>query len=109
MSPRDRNTLFGGVLAMISILAGARGVPLWRAWDEQARLTADEATGEVAAIEAQLVRLPALRDSARARSVRATAARARLITAPTVQVAGAALETRVTDIADDLGISVTTV
>jgi hypothetical protein len=109
MSPRDRRTLIGGMLGVASIVAGARAIPRWREWDERARSSAEALGSELASLESQLARLPALRDSARVRAERAEAARARVIEAPTVGAAGADLATQVTDIADDLGIRVSAV
>jgi hypothetical protein len=109
LSPRDRRTLVAGVLAVAIIAAGGRVVPKWRAWDEHARTSAAELTGEVASLESQLKRLPALRDSARLRAARAVVARARLLEAPTVGAAGADLSTHVADLADELGIRVSAV
>ena len=109
LSPRDRRTLIGGVLGMALIIVGSRVIPLWREWDQQTRATAAELTTEVASLQAQLKLLPVLRDSARVRGARASAARERLIEAPTVGAAGAALATRVADIADDLGLKVSAV
>ena len=94
---------------MCAIVAGSRGIPLWRAWDEQAHSAADESSAQLLSLEAQLRTLSALRDSARVRTVRAEAERERLIEAPTVAVAGAALATRVTDMADELGVKVSSV
>jgi hypothetical protein len=109
ISQRDRRTLVGGLLAVAIIAAGGRAVPKWRQWDEGARTSAAELTSEVASLEAQLKRLPALRDSARSRGLRAAAARERLIEAATVGAAGADLATQVTDVADELGIKVSAV
>lgn len=109
MSPRDRKTLIGGLLGMATIVGAGRAIPRWREWDERARSSAVELTSEVAALEAQLAQLPALRDTARARHARALAARERLIEAPTAGAAGAELATQVADIADDLGIKVSAV
>ena len=109
LSPRDRKTLLGGLLAVAAIAAGGRAVPRWREWDEQARTSATELTAEVAALETRLKQLPELRDSARARAVQATAARERLIEAATVGAAGATLTSLVTDMADELGVKVSAV
>ncbi|HEX7980441.1 MAG TPA: GspMb/PilO family protein [Gemmatimonadaceae bacterium] len=109
LSPRDRRTLIGGALGMALIIVGSRVLPRWREWDQQARGSAAVLTTEVASLQAQLRLLPALRDSARIHTARARAVRERLIEAPTVGAAGAALATRVSDIADDLGIKVSAV
>ena len=109
MSPRDRKTLMVGVLGIATIVAAGRAIPMWRAWDEQTRTNAAELSTQLASLEERLKLLPALRDSARVRGVRAVAARERLIEAPTVATAGAALATQVADIADDLGLKVSAV
>lgn len=109
ISERDRKTLIGGLLAMAAMLGGSRGVPAWREWDEQSRASAEESSAELASLQIQLGQIPALRDSARARTSRAAIGRERLIEAMTVPVAGASLATRVTDMADDLGIKVNAV
>ncbi|MEO8623803.1 MAG: type II secretion system protein GspM [bacterium] len=106
VSPRDRRTLIMGALTIGTTLLASRGVPAWRAWDQHARSASTDAMNELAAIEQQLRLLPALRDSARSRSLRADALRSRLIGAPSVTSAGAALASQVTDIADDLGLKV---
>lgn len=109
VSARDRKTLIGGLLAVATIATAGRAVPRWRAWDEQARTTAADLTGEVSALETQLRQLPALRDSARVRVARADTARGRLVKGATVGAAGADLATLVSDVADDLGIKVSAV
>ncbi len=106
LSPRDRRTLVGGALGMVLITGGSRVIPLWREWDQQKRTSATELTTEVMSLQAQLRMLPTLRDSARMRTARANTIRERLIEAPTVGAAGAALSERVADIADDLGVRV---
>ncbi len=109
LSPRDRRTLIDGVLGMALIIGGSRVIPLWREWDQQTRTSAAELTTEVASLRAQLRLLPALRDSAKTHAARADSVRERLIDAPTVGAAGAALATHVTDIADDIGVRVSAI
>jgi hypothetical protein len=109
LSPRDRRTLLIGGTIISTIVLVARTLPVWREWDERSRAEAVSAATELATLERGLALLPALRDSARARTARAEAQRARMIAGETVTVAGAALATHVTDIADDLGLRVESV
>jgi hypothetical protein len=106
MSPRDRRALGVGLAAMCANVGGSRLVPRWHAWDETARASAQALDVDVAALDARLRQLPAMRDSARARSARASTMRTRLIEAPTVGAAGARLATEIGNVADDLGIRV---
>jgi hypothetical protein len=109
ISPRDRKTLAAGVLGILAIVGSARGIPVWREWDEQSRGSARELSLQVAALKSQLRHLSVLRDSARALTVSASAERERLLEASTVGIGGAALATRITDVADELGIRVSAV
>jgi hypothetical protein len=109
ISRRDRRTLIGGALGMAAIICSSRAIPAWWEWDAGARDSARELSAQVASLEAQLRQLPALRDSARTRGIRARAGHERLIEASTVGAAGADLATRVTDVADELGIRVSAV
>jgi hypothetical protein len=106
MSPRDRRALVIGLAAMCAIVGGSRLVPRWRVWDETARSSSEALDVDVAALNARLRELPAMRDSARAVHARASTVRTRLIGAPTVGAAGARLATEIGNVADDLGIRV---
>ncbi|MDB4913035.1 MAG: hypothetical protein JWM95_679 [Gemmatimonadetes bacterium] len=109
MSPRDRRTLAFGIAIIGGIIGLSRGVPTWREWDESARMDAANAAGELANAREELVRLPVIRDSARARRARLDISQRRLLVAETVGIAGAMLATKVTDIADELGLKVSAI
>lgn len=109
MSPRDRRTLLAGIGIIGGIIGLSRGVPQWREWDENARMEAANVVGELANAHERLVLLPAIRDSARARRARLEKSASRLLVAETSGIAGAMLATKVTDIADELGLKVSAI
>ena len=109
ISPRDRRTLLVGLIVIGTTLLISRGVPQWREWDGRAQANASDLRFELSNLDRQLGRLPAVRDSARARAARAAIARERLIAAPSAGSAGSALATKVTDVADEIGVKISAI
>ncbi|MEO7455558.1 MAG: type II secretion system protein GspM [Gemmatimonadaceae bacterium] len=109
ISPRDRQVLVIGIASIGSIIGLSKGVPAWRGWDEKARASESEASAELRGLQMQLRGFAATKDSLAAREIRADSARARVILGESVGTAGADLAGRITQIADELGIKVSSV
>lgn len=70
ISRRDRRTLLAGTGTLVALVALAKGLPAWRAWDADVRAAAAETVAEAARAERRVLALPALRDTLAARNAR---------------------------------------
>ena len=70
MSKRDRRTLLVGAGIVAGLVALAKGVPAWRAWDAAVRASAAEIVAEAERAGRSARALPAVRDSQIARNAR---------------------------------------
>jgi hypothetical protein len=103
---RDRRALAAGAVLVITLLAGARGVPAWREWDRAAREGAIRAEGEVARAREASRRLPALLDSIEARQGRVAALGEVVLDGDTFASAAASLVSMVSGAGAAAGVEV---
>jgi hypothetical protein len=104
LSGRDRRTLIIGAASIGTLLLAARGLPAWRAWVAASRTAAVERSAEAARAEGLVRVLPALRDSLAARNLRFLTLAPELVSGGSVNAAGAALASLVSNAAADAGV-----
>lgn len=104
MSPRDRRTLAIGLVACASLVAIARGLPLWRSWLSES--AAEAARLELAAsfAESGTMNGRAAAESLTVRSARLLALDSALVDAESPSNAAAYLSTLVADVADQSAV-----
>jgi hypothetical protein len=105
---RDRRTLIVGGSTVVVLMLAARGLPALRDW-EAARIS-DAATSSRALSDLRAGRasLRMMRDSLTARAARLAAVDSAIISAPSASMLASSLAARVSDLADDHAIKVTT-
>jgi len=108
ISQRDRRTLLAGIVIIGLIVAVGKGIPAWQRWDRAQKDGADHQARELAMATEGMRALPELRDSVAARQRRAATLLSRLVAAPSVPEAAAALATELSTAADGAGIRVFT-
>lgn len=107
ISTKDRRTLVGGVLAMGTIVAVGKGMPLWRDWDGDQRARARMSLSRVAELNRALLALPLMADSARGAELRYHVASGLLLIDDSPTIASARLAQLVSNIADDASVTIT--
>ena len=70
LTRRDRRTALVGAGIVAGLVALAKGMPVWRAWDAEVRASAAELVAESARAERSVRALPVVRDSLIARNAR---------------------------------------
>jgi hypothetical protein len=104
ISTRDRRVLAFGAAAISLLLLVGRGIPAWSRWDADARASAVELRAEAAGADAAVRSLPALRDSAAARSERLVDLAPAIVAGESVASAGASLASLVSGAAAKAGV-----
>jgi hypothetical protein len=104
MSDRDRRTLLLGALVVGALVAGVRGVPAVRGWQESARAASAEMQDAVARAEGALAHLAPALDSLEARRERFIALAPGVVDGDTRAAAGAALASRLSGAAAGAGV-----
>ena len=106
LSSRDRRTLGVGAVAVLGIVGVGRGVPALNRWQSAEMAAAAETREQLLVARAGEWSQQEVADSARARSRRLDAIRARLIKAPTAEAAAASLASLAQRVAADQNVDV---